>query len=240
MLLCDVFWLAPWLDKRRTEAAQVQEAFDCDVLALPWNGIKAGTRPDPELIKEQADRYGKWATQMPPLEDWYAPSVDSLPLHIGRLVCQRSNCSWDARLRRRYAVLVVVALAILCVAILVISYEQNYTLKDFVLKVIAPLAPALGLGYRQFTEQREAASRLDDLKVHCDGLWDAAVSGTDERDVTARSRGLQDEIYESRRRSPLVFDLVFKWLRTPFQNQMSYAADELVTEAKRRMAALPQ
>lgn len=35
VLLCDVFWLAPWLDKRRTDAARVQEAFDCDVLDLP-------------------------------------------------------------------------------------------------------------------------------------------------------------------------------------------------------------
>lgn len=175
---------------------------------------------------------------MPPLRDWYAPSVESLPLYIGRLVCQRSNCSWDSRLRRRYAVLVIAAMAVLCVTILVLSFEQNYTLKDFVLKVIAPLAPAFGLGYRQFTEQKAAASRLDDLKAHCDGLWDAALDGEDEHEVTARSRVLQDEIFESRRSSPLVFDRVFTWLRASFESHMNYAADELVDEAKRRMVPL--
>lgn len=175
---------------------------------------------------------------MPPLHDWYAPSVANLPLHIGRLVCQRSNCSWDARLRRRYAALVIAALALLCMIILVLSFEQNYTLQDFLLKVIAPLAPALGLGYRQFTEQTDAASRLDDLKAHCQGVWDDALSGADECDVTARSRDLQNEIFESRRTSPLVFDRVFRWLRDSFKDQMSYAADDLVAEAKRRIAVL--
>jgi hypothetical protein len=237
VLLCDVFWLAPWLDRRRTEAAQVQEAFDCDVLGLHWNEIKVGKRPDPEVVKEQADRYARWAMQMPPLENWYSPTADSVPLHIGRVACQRSNCSWDSRLRRRYASLVVVGCVILGVTILVLSFEHNYTLKDFVLKVVAPSAPAIGLCYRQFTEQREAAARLDDLKDHCDGLWEAGLSGIDEEELTRRSRYLQDEIFESRRRSPLVFDKVFKWLRPSFEAQMTYAVDDLVADAKRRLPA---
>lgn len=238
VLLSNMFWLTPWLEKRRTEAARVQEAFDCDVLDLPWNDIKVGDRPDPELIKEQSDKYNNWAARMPILQNWYAPSVANLPLHIGRIVCQRSNCSWDGRLRRRYAAFIIAALALLCLIILVLSFERNYTLQDFLLKVILPLAPALGLGYKQFIEQRNAASRLDDLKTHCYRVWDDALSGEEERVITKWSRDLQDEIFESRRKSPLVFDAVFKWLRKTFQDQMKYAADDLVTEAENRITLL--
>jgi len=239
-LTCDVLWLGPWLDKRRKEAVHIQEAFDCDVLGLHWNDIKAGDRPDAELIKEQSDKYSKVAAKMPPLQNWYAPSVAELPLYIARLVCQRSNCWWDAKLRRRYAALVIAILAFICVLVLVISLGHNYTLKDFLLKVLAPLAPALSLGYRQVSEQINAASRLDDLKLHCQAVWDAALSGADERDITARSRELQDEIFESRRKSPLVFDCVFRRMRWSFENQMTYAADDRVAEAKRKISVLTQ
>ena len=105
--LCDLLWLTPWQKRLRDVAARVQEAFDCDVLALPWNDVKAGTRPDPELIKAQSDKYQVWAAKMPPLSNWYASAVGDLPLHIGRLACQRSNCWWDSQQRRRYAVWVI-------------------------------------------------------------------------------------------------------------------------------------
>jgi hypothetical protein len=236
LLAFNVLWFAPWLDKRRTAGARIQEVFDCDVLDLPWKEIKMGAKPDPELVKEQSDKDSKNAARMPPLHDWYAPSVADIPLHLGRLVCQRSNCSWDAGLRRRYATLVIGVLAIICVLVLVLSLEHNYTLQDFLLKVVAPLAPALGLGYRQFTEQIAAAVRCDELKTYCQNVWDDALSGADERDITARSRDLQDEIFEGRRTNPPVFDWVYRWKRTSNQGQMSYAADDLVTEAKARIA----
>ncbi len=53
----DIFWLTPWQKRLRDSAARVQEAFDCDVLSLPWNELKAGRHPDPELVKEQSEKY---------------------------------------------------------------------------------------------------------------------------------------------------------------------------------------
>ena len=47
----------PWQKPLRERAARIQEAFDCDVLQLPGNEIKTGKRREPELIKEEADKY---------------------------------------------------------------------------------------------------------------------------------------------------------------------------------------
>jgi len=58
-LRCDLLWLAPWQKGFVSEQAKIQEAFDGDVLELPWNDFKIGAKPDHELVKEYADIYGK-------------------------------------------------------------------------------------------------------------------------------------------------------------------------------------
>lgn len=233
--VCDVAWLTPWQKRLRNTAARVQESFDCDVLGLPWDELKAGRRPDPELVREQADKYKPWASSMPPLSDWYAKDVGCLPLHVARLVCQRSNCLWDAKQRRRYATTVIVCVVAVFIAVLFLAMGSGFTIEDFVLKVAAPLSPALLLGYGQFTEQMEAATRLDKLKEHAERLWADALAGKAEPEVTARARGLQDEVLENRKRSPLVFDALFKRMRRDFEVQMNHGAAEFIAEAKAKL-----
>ena len=235
--LCDLFWLTPWQKRLRDNAARVQEAFDCDVLTLPWNEVKTGKWPDPELVFEQSEKYKKWAAKMPPLENWYAPAVGELPLHVGRLACQRSNCLWDSKQRRRYAAWVISVVILLFIVLLSLSVGNNFTIEDFVLKVAAPLAPALLLGLRQFSEQREAATRLDSLQSHAERLWKDALSGMPADEITVRARSLQDEIFENRRKSPLVFDAIFKRLRRDYEMQMNYGVDEFVSKAKKKLGA---
>jgi hypothetical protein len=233
--LSDLLWLTPWQKRLRDTAARVQESFDCDVLVLPWNDVKAGRRPDPELVREQADKYQKWAVKMPPITNWYAPAVDELPLHVGRVACQRANCWWDSKQRRRYAAWIIAAVGVACILVLGLALRTGLTIEGFVLKVAAPLAPAILLGVRQFTEQLDAASRLDRLKEHSERLWSDALSGESSGLITMRSRGLQDEILDNRRKGPLVFDWVYKRLQRNYELQMNHGVTELVAEAKQRL-----
>ncbi len=172
---------------------------------------------------------------MPPLNNWYSVEVSDLPLHVVRIACQRSNCWWDSKQRRRYAVSVITGVVLVFVAVLWLALGGGFTVEDFVLKVIAPLAPALLLGIRQFTEQMDAAARLDKLKEHAERLWNDALSGKSALEMTTAARCLQDEILESRRRSPLVFDAIFKRLRRDYEVQMNHGAAELAAEARRRL-----
>lgn len=233
--LVDLFWLTPWQKRVKADAALIQEAFDCDVLDLPWNELKAGKLPDPELVKEQSDRYTSLENEMPPVTNWYSPAVSTVPLYIGRIACQRSNCWWDSKQRRRYAGSIILIVVTVFLVILGIGIGKGFTIDDFVLKVAAPLAPALVLGIRQFTEQMEAAARLDKLKQHSEQLWLDALSGSAEVELTRRARNLQDEILENRRKSPLVFDFIFKRLRPDYEAQMNFGVGELVAEAKDKL-----
>jgi len=233
--LADICWLTPWQKRLRTEAARIQEAFDCDVLELPWNDLKAGSSPDAEFVKEQSYKYQRWGHKMPTLSNWYAPVVDELPLQIGRIACQRSNCWWDAKQRRLYAMWIIGIVIGVFVTVFAIAFGNGLTIEDFVLKVVAPLAPALVLGIRQYYEQTEAASRLDKLKEHSDRLWKDALAGKSRTEFTNRSRNLQDEILENRRKSPLVLDSIFKRLRPSYEQQMNFGVAELVAEAKLKL-----
>ncbi len=228
----DAFWLTPWQRRLKDSAARVQEAFDCDVLQLPWNKVKTGKRPEPELIDEQARSYEKRASSMPSLRNWYPPAVDALPLHLARLVCQRSNCWWDAKQRRRYAAVLLGVIIVVFLIVFALSLRGGLTLESFVLTVAAPLSPAFVLGLRQFSEHRESATRLEKLKDHVESTWENGIGGAPVDAVTQASRALQDEIFENRRKSPTVIDALFKRLRTSYERQMNRAADEYVQQAK--------
>lgn len=227
-----LFWLAPWQKKLRNAAASIQEEFDCDVLELPWNDLKAGKHPDRELVRGQSAKYAKWADQMPTLRDWYPPTVDELPLHIGRIVCQRANCYWDSTQRRNYASWILGIVAFLFLVIGIFALSGGASLEAFLLKGALPFSPALVIGLKQFTEQREAADRLDKLKDHCGTIWSAALSGKAQSSLTDMSRNLQDEIFENRRKAPPVLDFIFKRLRNNYEADMNHAAADYVSEAK--------
>ena len=97
VLVIDAVWLTPRQKTLRESGAKIQERFDCDVLAMEWNSVKCGSAEPPEYILDQSEKYAKWAHRMSPLTDWYPASVDKVQLPLARLICQRSNCWWDAR-----------------------------------------------------------------------------------------------------------------------------------------------
>ena len=206
-----------------------------EVRSKPWNNIKTGNWPDAELVKEQSDKHRKRAPEMPPLENWYAPVVGELSWDLARIVCQRSNCWWESKQRRRYTVWIVGGLVAVGVAALGLGLVGGLTVEKLFLAIIAPLMPAVILGVRQWTEHSEAATRLDKLKEHAERLWADAFNHLNSTELLSKSRALQDEIFESRKRSPLVFDWIFRRLRNEYEAQMNHGAQELVDDAKRRL-----
>lgn len=235
LVMADLIWLTPWQKRLKDVAARIQEAFDCDVLALPWNDIKAGKRPDPELVRRHSQAYSTGAGEKIPLTDWYPKEAAGLPVQIGRLICQRSNCWWDSEQRKRYATWTIGAVAVIFIVVLVFATYWGLTLEAFLLSVFVPLAPALVLGIRHFMENKEAAARQERLKEHTETLWDEALGGATAEYLTNAARNIQDEILDGRKRNPLVFDAVFRLLRDSHESQMNHAASDLTRQAKERI-----
>ncbi|PKD39514.1 hypothetical protein CWO84_15020 [Methylomonas sp. Kb3] len=232
--LMDIFWFTPWQGRLKDSAAKIQEMFDCDVLELPWNDLKAGKRPDPELIKEQAKKYAKKPLKNAPLEDWYDhPDLDSLPIHVGRIACQRTNIWWDAKQRRNYANSIILIVTLIFIVVFGLSLNGGFNMEDFILKVLAPLSPLFLLGIRQYREQIDSANRLDKLNDYIKSLWRDALLKKSKSELTTKSRNLQDELFEHRRKTPPIFDFIFEKLRNSYNDNMNFGLDELIKEAKK-------
>jgi len=222
--------LVDWLkDHFQSKGASVQEVFDCDLFDLRPSALEA----------DLPDREDFYAVPTGPrrnfLENWYPVEVGELPLFVARVACQRTNCWWDAKLRRFYrnGLLALGAITITLIAITALTLHLRFD--DVVLALIAPMLPFILWAFRQSREQNEAAKRADRLKLFGDGLWRAVIArriGPDE--AATESRLFQSEIYQRRRRSPMIFDWFYWMFRNRFEEQMQHGAAALVREAKDR------
>lgn len=221
--------LDSWQDRFRKTAAQIQEDFDCRVIGLPWNQVLVGQRLAVEEIHEAAKK-ARSASDAP-LQDWYPAVVDSLPMHQARVVCQRTNCWWDAKLRRRYRAVILTVLGLISVLVFLMFLQTGINLQKFVLSVAAPLLPTLLWGFLEARRQKEAATALDRLKHLTDGFWQEIAQGqVTEPEATHRSRELQNAIWLHRRTKPFVFDWIYRKLRRDYEEQMNVGAEDMVDQ----------
>ncbi|RYZ88650.1 MAG: hypothetical protein EOP04_08850 [Proteobacteria bacterium] len=228
----DIIWLTPFIKNKRALAARIQEEFDCSVLDLPIDTFKTGGGVDPELVLSKSEKYKGVAEKSPPLQNWYSPSVSEVPLTIARFICQRSNCWWDLEQRKSYINYMLIILVSTFVAAILLSLAMNLYLIDFVL-VINTLMPLFVLGFRQRSEQLDSIIRLINLKNAIENGWAKILKNESKNEDEILCRMLQSEIYESRKRNPLVFDFIFKKLRNDFEERMNFGAEKYVEEAKR-------
>lgn len=232
LTLADFVLLTPLQKNIKEKAAKIQELFDCDVLKLEWRRFKIGRKPDEESISEACKNYLKEHKNYSALRNWYPSGLEKLPLQFARIICQRTNCWWDAKLRRRYANLMLAMGFTLTIIVFLIGLIDGMSLEKFLLAVFIPLLPVFMLSIREYKENNECAKAVDSLKGHSEKLWEKTLAHrADRKELENDSRILQDEIYDRRRNGPLVFDWIYSFLRKAFEEQMNIGAKVLVKEA---------
>ncbi len=230
--LLSLLVITPRQKKLQVTAAKVQQLFDCDLFQLNWNDFNIGSPPSPEIIIRTNRQYIKREKNYNRLEDWYPSAIKPLPLELARLVCQRTNCWWDADLRRRYSGWVITFLSLLTIGVLLIGFIGGLTLQKFLLAVVAPLSPALILGITQYRENMQAAETLDRLREKVQDVWTSALSKNETPEQLYESSvKLQDAIFDNRANSPLIFNWFYNLLRTDNQQLMNKSAETLVEDA---------
>ncbi len=213
------------------KAAKIQQLFDCEVLEFNWLNLNCGIRIDPETIIDASTRFKCKDPNYSTLKNWYAVSVGKLPIYQARIICQRSNIWWDAQLRRRYSKWVISILVTLSIIVFLIGLIGGLTLEKFLLAVLAPLTPAFVFWLRQYIEHNEAANRLDRLRENAEALLQEVINGRfTPQDLERESYSLQAQIYDNRRRSPLIFDWLYSRLRRKDEEQMNKGAEAIIQE----------
>lgn len=231
LLILGIGTIDPIQKDRIKRGAKLQEEFDVKVLGMPWNRFVAGPMVDPEDVRAASARplSKKRESQLTP---WYEPCVGELPLPFGRLICQRTNISYDERLRKKYGNFLLYGTIVLGTGLLFIGLAFKLNLSEMILTVGVPFTPLLGWTLREHRKQADTAKTLVNLKSEFEKLWDKALTGADLSELELGSRELQDAIYQHRASSPLVFDWVYDLLRTVNEDEAHHAAQHLVAQAK--------
>lgn len=217
--------------KIRIDAAKAQEQFDCVVLQLPWDDFTVGPRLTPETVRAAETKYGSGKGDTP-VADWYPPAVSQLPIHLARIVCQRTNIWYDAKVRRWYGTAAIDLTVALSLVFIAISLGEGLTVETLVLSVLAPAAPVLIWGLREWFRQRDTADGLERLRSEAEKLWQRAISGAcSEQQCTIESRQYQNAIFDRRSNSPLIFSWIYKIKRSALEDQMNWGAEHFVAEA---------
>ncbi len=217
---------------RLKRGAKLQEQFDTDVFGLPWNRFVAGALVEHEDVRKLSAK---------PLSDkreahfqaWYEVCIGRLPLHLARLIGQRTNISYDARLRRRYGDWLLTLTLLFGVTLLYTGLYKGLQFPDLIMTLVVPFLPVLTWALRERVQQANAAISLTYLNGEWNKIWSKALEGADAAAVTAESRSLQDAIYQHRERSPLVFDCVYSIFRSVNEDEAHHAAEDLVCKAEK-------
>lgn len=216
---------------RKKIAAKMQEEFDCELFGLPWNEIRCSTTPETEVLNQAAEKFKRKGTKASH-RDWYPPEVGRLPLPLARLICQRAAVWWDMSQRRKYAGWLVVIVAVMVAGVVAVSFTADQRVRDMVLSVYLPIAPAVVWAVRECIRQRDAVSALEKLKGKIETIFVEAISGKRSFDeLNQLSRNIQDMIFDGRSRYPLFFDFLYNRLRPDHELRMNEKAKEMADAA---------
>jgi hypothetical protein len=206
-------------------AARFSEKFDCVVLEMPWDHFAVGDPPNPEDTR-RASRDASAAG----LTHWYPVEVGTMPLHLARLVCQRSNLSYDSRLRRTYAA-IVLGVSFVLLAVLVgygLALDMHMTALTL---TVAPATPALSWSWREYFRQKDAADALEDLIKRAEKVWTDALAGKcSASECLLRSREFQNAIFTRRSSAPSVLPFFYKIKRLQLEDEMKAAAYDFMQQ----------
>lgn len=217
---------------RLRTAARVAEQFDCLVLQIPRNPFVVGKPVNAEVVSEAADGWLRRKTTDEKLRDWYPTVVGSAPLHLARVICQRTNLWYDAQLRRHYGTWLLTLAGGLSFLFFLSAMVAGLTIDNLVLLLFAPAAPVLVWSLREFFRQKDAADAQESLRTEAEALWDRArQSLCKPEECGIQSRAFQDAIFARRSTSPLVFPGVYGLLRPKLERQMNQGAAEMLADA---------
>lgn len=227
--LIDIAVLDRAMKRRLKTAALICEEFDCKLLEIPWNRFASGKRPEHEIITA-AER--DWPHGDGKLVDWYPAAVALAPMHLARIVCQRTNLWYDATLRERYGNLLLIGAVAIVIALVLAGLAANLPFADFVVTILAPCAPLLSWALRDAFKQRDAADAQKTARAEAEALWDLAITGGCAEDECARrSREFQNTIFQRRVANPLIFPFVYDRLRPGMEVDMNLGAEALLNQA---------
>lgn len=234
VLLVDTIFLDRECKMLIKQGAKIGEKFDSEVLGLPWNRFVAGEEPEAEDVRSASRQWSKRHDDTK-LRDWYPAAAGEMPLALGRIICQRTNLRYDAKLRRSYGKIILSVACTVVLGLFMAGLVQDLSFTAWVLTLV-PAMPLLQWVGREFYRQQDAADQLEDLWKRATLYWKRALAGECDADnCLQESREFQNAIYLRRATSPIILPFLYKFKRLTLEDEMNDTAEDLLAQYKKQL-----
>lgn len=213
VLVLDLYVVNYLTGQKRTDAARIQELFDCEVYGMGWSSFFAGKKPDRELVNKKSSEY----TDRPdaPLQDWYPTEIEQLPHEQAILVCQRTNLYYDSSLRRRYRLIIIWLAAVSLFLMLLDALITGLGIAEFFILIVVPFLPVFSVTQKIMADHSKSIKAATDLHQAV-----AALEAAGEAPSMEKLREIQSKIYCHRKDSPLIPDFFYYKRRDKHEKEM--------------------
>lgn len=209
-------------------AATVQEQFDVAVLIIDWNAVLIKEKVSPEIIHEYYTKHLKRNDDTNRLYNWYSTKVQSVSTNAATLLCQRTNCTYDFSIRKKFIYLIAGIGFFTLLVILCAANAIGITLPVFFTNVALPILPLTLILIKQFKLNDESIKNLAELQEIIENRL--ANLGPNEFVPTIVIRQIQDKIFCNRITSPLMPNNLYSILWSKLEIQMDFAIETKINE----------
>lgn len=220
------------------QGALLQEMFDTGLFCLPWRCTVAGDPvPEPD-VSRLARRLRPGSAKDRRITDGWYDSTEGVHHPYDVLVAQEQNLGWDARLRRRYALLILAAvIAWSCLGIVAGLAIAHVTLVSTLLSFFVPSLAAYQVAVEICTGQQKIAGERERLlravTTELKNAQAGPVSDPEWHRVRDVARDIQDGILRTR----LDAIRVPEWFYRRYRNRDELDFADTAEGHRRRLAA---
>jgi hypothetical protein len=226
----DLLALEPVIKKRKIKAAKIQELFDCSVFRLSYSPLKTVNDIGVEEVLQSYEAHQKIKSNIEKIKNWYPQAIGQVELPVARIICQRSSCWWDKKLRDAYCNKIkYIVVSIIAIIVIGCFLEKTGTVQ--LILILASLVPFFQFAIKQYNDNVDMNCRLEQLSNHINNVWSNILTGSvSDEQLEIESRRIQDGLYDNRTLSPLIFDFFYKKSRSKNEMTMNKAAQILVDQ----------
>lgn len=192
------------IEEDKKLAALIQQKFDLYIYNMLWNKRIYGQDRD---VKHEIALYSKKIlknqSEKNELSNWYTigssykNSIESI------LSCQKENCCWDIKLRKRFKILSVIIGVILIIIIIIISVFNNEPVNNLISRILLIL-PILEWIYKTVFLLNEDIKRLIEVNTEL---------STSTQKTFENLEDIQNAIYKHRQVAYLIPDILYKFFK---------------------------
>ena len=202
------------VSKLKKKAAEIQQYIDASVFKREEDGSAIWQSPlTTNKIKEIVSSFPK--SGFCKNDKWYE-DYSSQPYKKQIVLCQKENIRWDKNLRAYYKYSCIVLLIVAIIAIFIIGLSRNSSFLE-ILSFISWSLPFIKYCYSFKKRMNEDGERLEKLNRTADSL--AELDFENHSEAFHLIVGLQNDIFEHRKKAVLIPNFFFKFFYKFFQSK---------------------